>query len=66
MRRRRFELATVEVPGRIVNGFGAGGLVARYKYSGTLGRTANCQVAVSLHLAGELGSSSIGMRLYLP
>jgi len=39
--------------------------VAR-QYSGTLGRTANCQVAVSLHLAGELGSSCLGMRLYLP
>ena len=39
--------------------------VAR-QYSGTLGRTGNCQVAVSLHLAGERGSSCIGMRLYLP
>lgn len=28
--------------------------VAR-QYSGTLGRTDNCQVAVSLHLAGEKG-----------
>ena len=33
--------------------------------SGTLGRTDNCQVAVSLHLAGERGSDCIGMRLYL-
>jgi len=39
--------------------------VAR-QYSGTLGRTANCQVAVSLHLAGEAGSCCIGMQLYLP
>jgi SRSO17 transposase len=39
--------------------------VAR-QYSGTLGRTANCQVAVSLHLAGERGSCCIGMQLYLP
>lgn len=39
--------------------------VAR-QYSGTLGRTANCQVGVSLHLAGELGSACMGMRLYLP
>jgi SRSO17 transposase len=39
--------------------------VAR-QYSGTLGRVDNCQVAVSLHLAGELGSGCIGMRLYLP
>ena len=36
------------------------------QYSGTLGRTANCQVGVSLHLAGELGSACLGMRLYLP
>lgn len=39
--------------------------VAR-QYSGTLGRIDNCQVAVSLHLAGEQGSACIGMRLYLP
>jgi SRSO17 transposase len=39
--------------------------VAR-QYSGTLGRTDNCQIASSLHLAGERGSGCIGMRLYLP
>ncbi|MCP3167929.1 IS701 family transposase [Myxococcus qinghaiensis] len=39
--------------------------VAR-QYSGTLGRTDNCQVAVSLHLAGEKGSGCLGMQLYLP
>lgn len=39
--------------------------VAR-QYSGTLGRTDSCQVATSLHLAGERGSGCIGMRLYLP
>jgi SRSO17 transposase len=39
--------------------------VAR-QYSGTLGRVDNCQVAVSVHLAGELGSACIGMRLFLP
>lgn len=39
--------------------------VAR-QYSGTLGRTDNCQVATSLHLAGRAGSGCIGMRLYLP
>jgi SRSO17 transposase len=38
--------------------------VAR-QYSGTLGRTDNCQVATSLHLAGEQGSACIAMRLYL-
>ncbi len=36
------------------------------QYSGTLGRTGNCQVATSLHLAGEAGSACIGLRLYLP
>lgn len=36
------------------------------QYSGTLGRTDQCQVAVSLHLAGERSSGMIGMRLYLP
>jgi SRSO17 transposase len=39
--------------------------VAR-QYSGTLGRVDNCQVATSLHLAGERGSACIGVRLYLP
>lgn len=39
--------------------------VAR-QYSGTLGRTDNCQVAVSLHLAGERGSGCIGFRLFMP
>jgi SRSO17 transposase len=39
--------------------------VAR-QYSGTLGRIDNCQVATSLHLAGEAGSGCIGMRLFLP
>lgn len=36
------------------------------QYSGTLGRRDNCQVATSLHLAGEQGSACIGLRLYLP
>lgn len=39
--------------------------VAR-QYSGTLGRTETCQVAPSLHVAGENGSGCIGLRLYLP
>lgn len=38
--------------------------VAR-QYSGTLGRTDNCQVATSLHLAGYQGSGCIGFQLYL-
>lgn len=36
------------------------------QYSGTLGRTDNCQVAVSLHVAGKQLSGCIGLRLYLP
>jgi SRSO17 transposase len=39
--------------------------VAR-QYSGTLGKTANCQVAVSLHQAGPEESTILGWRLYLP
>jgi len=39
--------------------------VAR-QYSGTLGKTANCQVAVSLHQAGGEESTILGWRLYLP
>src|SRR5512136_3401781 len=35
------------------------------QYSGTLGRVDNCQVATSLHLAGERGSGCIGFSLYL-
>jgi SRSO17 transposase len=40
--------------------------VGAARYSGTLGRTDNCQIATSLHLAGERGSGCIGTRLYLP
>lgn len=36
------------------------------QYSGTLGKTANCQVAVSLHHVGEQGNAVLGWRLYLP
>ena len=36
------------------------------QYSGTLGKTANCQVAVSLHQAGSEESTILGWRLYLP
>jgi SRSO17 transposase len=35
-------------------------------YSGTLGKTANCQVAVSLHAASTTGSSPLSFHLYLP
>jgi SRSO17 transposase len=39
--------------------------VAR-QYSGTLGKTANCQVAVSLHQTAGEESAILGWRLYLP
>lgn len=39
--------------------------VAR-QYSGTLGRVEQCQIVVSLHSAGPMGSYCQGMRLYLP
>jgi SRSO17 transposase len=39
--------------------------VAR-QYSGTLGKTGNCQIAVSLHRSDARGSSPLGFRLYLP
>jgi SRSO17 transposase len=38
--------------------------VAR-RYSGTLGKTANCQIAVRLHRRDTRGSSPLGFRLYL-
>lgn len=39
--------------------------VAR-QYSGTLGKTGNCQVAVSLHHVATMGHTVLGWRLYLP
>ena len=39
--------------------------VAR-QYSGTLGKTGNCQIAISLHHVGENGSTALNWRLYLP
>ncbi len=36
------------------------------QYSGTLGKTGNCQIAVSVHHVGEQGSVPLGWRLYLP
>jgi SRSO17 transposase len=39
---------------------------AERQYSGTLGKTANCQVAVSLHQVGAEESTILGWRLYLP
>ena len=37
-----------------------------HQYCGNLGKTANCQVAVSLSLATERGSVPLDYRLYLP
>lgn len=39
--------------------------VAR-QYSGTLGKTGNCQVATSLHYASTQGEYPLALRLYLP
>src|SRR4249919_1462393 len=39
--------------------------VAR-QYSGTLGKTDNCQVAVSLHYAAATGDYPVALRLFLP
>jgi SRSO17 transposase len=39
--------------------------VAR-QYSGTLGKTDNCQIAVSLHYAAPKGDYPLALRLYLP
>src|ERR1700757_3553272 len=39
--------------------------VAR-QYSGTLGKTANCQVAVSVHLVNERASCAADWRLFCP
>lgn len=36
------------------------------QYSGTLGKTGNCQVGVSLHAAGSRGTLPLGWSLYLP
>jgi SRSO17 transposase len=36
------------------------------QYSGTLGKIGNCQIAVSLHAAGERGTQPLNWALYLP
>ena len=36
------------------------------QYSGTLGKIGNCQIAVSVHAAGERGTLPLGFSLYLP
>jgi SRSO17 transposase len=36
------------------------------QYSGTLGKIGNCQLGVSLHAVGSLGTVPLGWELYLP
>ena len=36
------------------------------QYSGTLGKTGNCQVGVSVHAVGTEGTAPLGWALYLP
>jgi SRSO17 transposase len=36
------------------------------QYSGTLGKTGNCQIGVSLHAIGARGTVALGWALYLP
>ncbi len=36
------------------------------QYSGTLGKTGNCQIGVSLHAVGQKGTVPLGWELYLP
>jgi SRSO17 transposase len=36
------------------------------QYSGTLGKTGNCQIGVSLHAVGARGTVPLGWALYLP
>lgn len=70
--RRRLAQAFADPDGVIViddTGFAKKGRhsvgVAR-QYSGTLGKTDNCQVAVSLHYAAPKGDYPLALRLFLP
>ena len=36
------------------------------QYSGTFGKVANCQLGVSLHAVGKMGTVPLGFTLYLP
>ncbi len=70
--RRLLAAALAEAAGVIViddTGFAKKGRhsagVAR-QYSGTLGKTDNCQVAVSLHYAAPRGDYPLALRLFLP
>jgi SRSO17 transposase len=45
---------------------GKGSPGVKRQYSGTLGKTGNCQVGVSVHAVGVKGTASLGWALYLP
>jgi SRSO17 transposase len=45
---------------------GTGSPGVKRQYSGTLGKTGNCQIGVSLHAAGSTGTVPLGWALYLP
>ncbi len=45
---------------------GKGSPGVKRQYSGTLGKTGNCQIGVSVHAVGERGSVPLGWALYLP
>src|SRR3954453_15887676 len=45
---------------------GRGSPGVKRQYSGTLGKTGNCQIGVSVHAAGGQGTVPLGWALYLP
>jgi SRSO17 transposase len=45
---------------------GKGSPGVKRQYSGTLGKTGNCQIGVSLHAVGVRGTVPLGWALYLP
>jgi SRSO17 transposase len=45
---------------------GKGSPGVKRQYSGTLGKTGNCQVGVSLHAVGAKATAPLGWALYLP
>src|SRR5712691_3440872 len=62
--RQRVEALVVDDTGFAKDGT-ASPCVAR-QYSGTLGKIGNCQVGVSVHLAGEHASCAADWRLFCP
>jgi SRSO17 transposase len=45
---------------------GKGSPGVKRQYSGTLGKTGNCQIGVSVHAVGKQGTVPLGWALYLP